>query len=365
MTSTLGARTELGCDEAIEREYPSLLAFCRHLDWDHPEDLAQEATARTLQKLYAGEIHDLRAYLRTTARHVRADMVRAKYAHPVVLSDDLAAEAVEDPDVAQDLANREALLTALAQLSARELAVLRLADVDELSLDAIARRVGTSPSGVRSVLYRARHKARVEIERLKAKGMLAIAGPVSAVRTFLVDGGPNLAAGAATAIIAVAATLGALGHAQSTPSELALGPTVIAPPLAIDLVRPAPVAASPEPPPAAGVRNAGDARPGAPAAPRAVDRTIETDRPLLNPQAPDPWFVYDEQDRSTERAKPVYVAVPQKDVDCDGEDDVYFIVSDDPWAESGQTAFGGSAPPGLDGQLVHQDLAATETPSTC
>jgi len=370
MTTILQPHVAQDHDDELKRAYPGLLAYCRTLDWDCPEDLAQEAMTRTWQRLGSHEIDHLPAYLRTTARHVRADIVRAKRTHPTVVSNEIDACALEQRDVADDMAIRDGLMRAIALLSERERAVLQLSDVDDLSVAAIAAALDTTPAAAKSVLYRARQKVRDEIDRLKAKGMLAVAGPAASLRNLLAEGGANLGVGAATATIAVAATLGLSG--RGAPDFTISAPALVD--AAVDrpvndpgaersraLHVPDPGAAELGPSGRVGLN--GRVEPSEGSGRHPHDQP--PDRPVLQPRSPDPKVRRVPDDPRPHRAKPIYVASPEADHNCDGKADVYFAASDDPWAEEGGAVFGGSPPPGLEGGGLHADASSTQLSPTC
>jgi RNA polymerase sigma factor (sigma-70 family) len=217
MTATL-TKTAGQHDEAISREYPGLLAYCRRLDWNAPEDLAQEAAARTIKRLATTDIDDLGAYLRATARHVRADLVRRRHSREITLVADPDIGHVEDPDIVEQMALSHGLGVALRNLKPRELEVLRMADIEEQSIEQIAARTGYSTSSATSLLYRTRQKVRADLERMKQKGLLALSGPAAFFRQLATQLGGDalgLAAAAGVAVLAVAAS-GVLGT-QSSP----------------------------------------------------------------------------------------------------------------------------------------------------
>jgi hypothetical protein len=185
-----------------------------------------------------------------------------------------------------------------------------------------------------------------------------VGGPVSALREVMSGNGANIAAGAASAVIAVAATVGILtgaGREVTTAAEQPIGQ---------ERSRSRPGFEQASAPAAPGVAARAPASKTASTVPKpelAVPST-PTDRPLVHPHAPEPWVDAKPLDRPSEKAKPVYIAVPDVDLDCDGSPDVYYVASDDPWADEGAPVFAGQPPPGLDGWRVDADVAGAAAP---
>jgi RNA polymerase sigma factor (sigma-70 family) len=134
--------------------YPALRRFAAVVAPDDldPDDLLQEAVARTLR---GGPLHRLDApgaYLRTAMANLASNHDRSRgrerRAHLRV------AASIEDdqrPSYPSDLDD-------LSSLTPADRAVLYLAEVERLPLDEVARIVGTSTTNVRARASRARRR---------------------------------------------------------------------------------------------------------------------------------------------------------------------------------------------------------------
>ena len=151
MTTTPDAAED---DRLFGELYPALRRFAAVVASDDldPDDLLQEAVARTLR---GGPLHRLdapAAYLRTAMTNLAANHDRSRgrerRAHGRV------AAALDD----EQQASYPSDLDDLAALRPADRAVLYLADVERLPLDEVARIVGTSTTNVRARASRARKR---------------------------------------------------------------------------------------------------------------------------------------------------------------------------------------------------------------
>jgi RNA polymerase sigma factor (sigma-70 family) len=339
-------RTSIDHHDVVEREYASLVRYCRRLDWDAPEDIAQEAATRTLKRLAVGDIDDIGAYMRTTARHIRADIVRSRAAHPVVVTDDVDLRSADDPDVAHDMAMRTGIGLALRKLNARELQAFRSSVIDEASTEQIAAEMHMSVRATTSLIYRARQKMRTELERLKAKGMMAAAGPVSFLR-HLYQQAPEALTGAAATGLAALAILAGAHEVASQPNHGSgtlgvVGTAGPAGPAAIAVTQ------TPALDRAADSVSAGDAEPSRGRRSESPPPTTAAP-PLINPRLPSPRTA-----TKDDRPKPIDVEVGGN---CrTGAIDRFYT---DPWTDDAGFIFDGNPPPGGDIQL-HSDTPLPE-----
>ena len=142
-------------DERLFAElYPALRRYAAVVASDDldPDDLLQEAVARTLR---GGPLHRLDApgaYLRSAMVNLASNHDRARgrerRAHQRAAATLDAAHAASYPSDLDDL----------AALSAGDRAVLYLTEVERLPLDQVGRIVGTSVTNVRARASRARRR---------------------------------------------------------------------------------------------------------------------------------------------------------------------------------------------------------------
>lgn len=124
------------------------------------EDLLQQALERALQRWQRVDGNP-EAYLRRTLYHLAVDRWRWRTRHPEV---DLGADlAPSGRDLAADVDLRDALVQALAALSARQRAVLVLRYFEQLTEAEIASTLGCSPGAVKSSAARGLHRLRVVV----------------------------------------------------------------------------------------------------------------------------------------------------------------------------------------------------------
>jgi RNA polymerase sigma-70 factor (ECF subfamily) len=137
---------------------PDLHRYCRRLTgnvWD-AEDLVQDTLLRAFAQL--GLIHhairDPRAYLLRTASHAFIDRVRRAQAEARALA--AADEPLRPAAADRSAAARDAAEALFEQLPPRERAAVVLKDAFDLSLEEIARILGTSVGAVKAALHRGR-----------------------------------------------------------------------------------------------------------------------------------------------------------------------------------------------------------------
>ena len=124
------------------------------------EDLLQLALERALQRWQRVDGNP-EAYLRRTLYHLAVDRWRWRTRHPEV---DLAADlAPAGRDLAAEVDLRDALVQALASLSARQRAVLVLRYFEQLTEAEIASTLGCSPGAVKSAAARGLQRLRVVV----------------------------------------------------------------------------------------------------------------------------------------------------------------------------------------------------------
>lgn len=147
---------------AWERHETELRRFLRHRldDEADAEDLLQEVFLRALrQKNGLCGIDDPRAWLFQTARNLLIDRRRLSK-EQVELPDDLVAEPPDEPPPVDSLT--QCLPRVLAELSPQDREAITLCDIEGLTQQEYARRIGLSLPAAKSRVQRAR-------ARLKAR----------------------------------------------------------------------------------------------------------------------------------------------------------------------------------------------------
>lgn len=148
--------------DAWERHETELRRFLRHRCGDDAsaEDLLQEVFLRALrQKNGLCGIDSPRAWLFRTARNLLIDRLRLSR-EQVELPDDLAAETDESPPPIDSLT--QCLPRVLAELSPQDREAITLCDIEGMTQQEYARRIGLSLPAAKSRVQRAR-------ARLKAR----------------------------------------------------------------------------------------------------------------------------------------------------------------------------------------------------
>jgi len=117
-------------------------------DWERAADITQE----TLVRVYMAWTrldpdHGVHAYARRVAVRVAIDQGRKRSSHEVP-TDEVAEHAVADS--AEQLVERALLMTALAELPARQRACVVLRYYEDLSVESVAEALGCRPGTVKS-----------------------------------------------------------------------------------------------------------------------------------------------------------------------------------------------------------------------
>lgn len=147
-----------GAFEAIfKRHYPALLSFCRHMlgNQQEAEDALQQAFIRVHRALLGDSPpHELRPWLYVVARNCCLSAIAAR--RPTDEHDDQKpsfAGLTEQVRVREDL--RE-LVSDIGKLPEDQRSALLLAELEDLSHEAIATIVGCQVSKVKALVYQAR-----------------------------------------------------------------------------------------------------------------------------------------------------------------------------------------------------------------
>lgn len=150
-------------NDAWERHETELRGFLRRRarSESEAEDLLQEVFLRALrQKNGLCGIDNPRAWLYTTARNLLIDRLRLAK-DQVPLPDDLAAEPAEGPPPVDGLS--QCLPRALAELSAQDREAITLCDIEGITQQDFARRIGLSLPAAKSRVQRARSRLKAHL----------------------------------------------------------------------------------------------------------------------------------------------------------------------------------------------------------
>ena len=152
-------------DEFVRGRHERLcrVAYVLCGDWQHAEDIVQNALARTYVAWRRGSIENLDAYAHRAVVNARASWWRRRW------HGEVATEALPDgaaPDAYGSADARGAVLAALATLPLAQRQVLALRYLADLSEGETARALGCSPGTVKSRASRA-------IAALRESGVLA------------------------------------------------------------------------------------------------------------------------------------------------------------------------------------------------
>jgi RNA polymerase sigma-70 factor (ECF subfamily) len=133
------------------------------------EDVVQEVWLRWVG-VDSGEVRDERAYLTTMTTRLSLDRARAiRRRREAYLGPWLPDPILTTPDVAEDVVLAEsvsmAIMLVLETLAPTERAVFVLREVFGFAYEEIADAVSKSPSAVRQVAHRARHRVRMRRPR--------------------------------------------------------------------------------------------------------------------------------------------------------------------------------------------------------
>jgi RNA polymerase sigma-70 factor (ECF subfamily) len=149
--------------DAWERHEAELRGFLRRRARSEAEaeDLLQEVFLRALrQKNGLCGIDNPRAWLFTAARNLLIDRLRLAK-EQVPLPDDLAAEIEEGPPPVDGLS--QCLPRALAELSPQDREAIALCDIEGITQQDYARRLGLSLPAAKSRVQRARSRLKAHL----------------------------------------------------------------------------------------------------------------------------------------------------------------------------------------------------------
>jgi RNA polymerase sigma factor (sigma-70 family) len=159
--ATLVRRTQAGDEQAFaaifERHHAPLLAYCRHMlgNRDDGEDALQQAFIKVHRALLGGTTpRDLRPWLYAIARNCCLSAIAARRP-TTALEEHTPALAGLSDEVRQREDLRE-LLDGIGRLPEDQRSALLLAELDDLSHQAIATVVGCPVSKVKALVYQAR-----------------------------------------------------------------------------------------------------------------------------------------------------------------------------------------------------------------
>ncbi len=159
--ATLVRRTQAGDERAFaaifERHHAPLLSYCRHMlsNRDDGEDALQQAFIKAHRALLGGTTpRDLRPWLYAIARNCCLSAIAARRPS-APLEDNTPALAGLSDEVHRREDLRE-LLDGLGRLPEDQRSALLLAELDDLSHQAIATVVGCPVSKVKALIYQAR-----------------------------------------------------------------------------------------------------------------------------------------------------------------------------------------------------------------
>lgn len=127
--------------------YAFLVSLCRDRVW--AEDLMQDTFVKATRSIMGYQGGNPRSWLFAIARSVFIDDVRRKRPVPV---ETLEENSVSDPDVAEI----EAIESALALLPERQRTALLLCDRADLSYADVAEAMGITPAAAKVLIHRAR-----------------------------------------------------------------------------------------------------------------------------------------------------------------------------------------------------------------
>jgi RNA polymerase sigma-70 factor (sigma-E family) len=170
MSTDRGARTEQEFEEFALARTPQLYRSAWLLcgDRHQAEDLVQETLAKVYvrwRRPLGSRIDNPAAYAQTTLTRTFLSAKRRRSSSEMSYAE-LPDQPVADQTGLSDV--RFALRDALAELSPADRVVLVLRYLDDLSVDEVADRMGTSPGAVRSRSVRA-------LERIRGRADLSLA----------------------------------------------------------------------------------------------------------------------------------------------------------------------------------------------
>jgi len=173
---------ESACRELVDHLYPTIISIVRkHLPRrDDEEDLSQEIFMKIFSKIenYAGK-QPITHWASRIAVNTCYDRLRRQKVRPVHNFAELDLDESEfldwaltgEPEnsAADDEPAAELLEKLLATLNAREQMVIRLLDLDEMTIQETCNLTGWGASKVKVTAFRARRKLRQALERLEAE----------------------------------------------------------------------------------------------------------------------------------------------------------------------------------------------------
>lgn len=154
-----GADEDAGDSALFARLYPALRRFAAVTGGadDDPDDLVQEAVARTLRHHTLCELDDPAAYLRRAIVNLAANRRRGFLRWRAAAARLVADDAAQPPVYASDLAD-------LLALSPEARALLWLVEVEGRSYAEAGALLGISADAARARALRARRRLRAELE---------------------------------------------------------------------------------------------------------------------------------------------------------------------------------------------------------
>ena len=159
--TVLVSRTRAGDEQAFaaifKRHHAPLLSYCRHVlgNRDEGEDALQQAFIKAHQALLGGtEPRELRPWLYAIARNCCLSAIAAR--RPTAPLEDRIPTLAGLSDEVRRREDLRDLLAAIGHLPEDQRSALLLAELDDLSHEAIAKIVGCPVSKVKALVYQAR-----------------------------------------------------------------------------------------------------------------------------------------------------------------------------------------------------------------
>jgi RNA polymerase sigma factor (sigma-70 family) len=159
--ATLVRRTQAGDEQAFaaifERHHAPLLAYCRHMlgNRDDGEDALQQAFIKAHRALLGGTTpRDLRPWLYAIARNCCLSAIAAR--RPAAMLEDHTPALAGLSDEVRRREDLRELLDCIGRLPEDQRSALLLAELEDLSHQAIATVVGCPVSKVKALIYQAR-----------------------------------------------------------------------------------------------------------------------------------------------------------------------------------------------------------------
>ncbi len=159
--ATLVRRTQAGDEQAFatifERHHAPLLAYCRHMlgNRDDGEDALQQAFIKAHRALLGGTTpRDLRPWLYAIARNCCLSAIAAR--RPTAALEDHTPVLAGLSDEVRRREDLRELLEGIGRLPEDQRSALLLAELEDLSHQAIATVVGCQVSKVKALIYQAR-----------------------------------------------------------------------------------------------------------------------------------------------------------------------------------------------------------------